>query len=76
MFGKILLVMGLVAVALFMLRSALGKSKKPPASKPPEPTQPSAQRLVHCDRCGAHLAQSEAIWKAGRAYCCPEHVEP
>jgi hypothetical protein len=72
MFGRLLLIMGLVAVALFMLRSALGRSKKPP-TKTTGPSKPS-QRLVHCVTCGAHLAESEAIWKTGRAYCCPEHL--
>jgi uncharacterized protein len=73
MFGRLLLIMGLVAVALFMLRSALGRSKKP-SSKPASP-KPS-QRLVHCATCGAHLAESEAIWKTGRAYCCTDHLKP
>ncbi|MEN9830330.1 MAG: hypothetical protein RLZZ80_198 [Pseudomonadota bacterium] len=75
MYGRILLIMGLVAIALFMLRSALGKSKKPPPGKPGQSPHPKpSQRLVHCASCGAHLAESEAIWKAGRAYCCTDHV--
>ena len=77
MFGRILLIMGLVAIALFMLRSALGKSKKAPAANPHERGQPkTAARLVHCATCGAHLAESDAIWKTGRAYCCAEHLKP
>lgn len=72
MFGRLLLIMGLVAVALFMLRSALGRSKKPPVKTTgPKPSQ----RLVHCATCGAHLAESEAIWKSGRAYCCADHLK-
>ena len=77
MFGRILLIMGLVAIALFMLRSALGKSKKTPTAKSPEQARPkTAARLVHCVTCGAHLAESDAIWKTGRAYCCAEHLKP
>jgi uncharacterized protein len=76
MFGRILLIMALVAVALLMLRSALGKSKKTPTAKTPAQGQPkTAARLVHCATCGAHLAESDAIWKTGRAYCCAEHLK-
>jgi uncharacterized protein len=77
MFGRILLIMGLVAIALFMLRSALGKSKKTPAAKTPAEGRPkTAAKLVHCATCGAHLAESDAIWRTGRAYCCAEHLKP
>ena len=42
---------------------------------PPTPTtnHPSTERMVHCDRCGLHLPQTDAIAADGVFFCSKEH---
>ena len=46
------------------------RGKKPPA---PPTDQTTAERMVHCERCGLHLPQTDAIAADGVFFCSKEH---
>ncbi|MEY2777026.1 MAG: hypothetical protein RLY30_1124 [Pseudomonadota bacterium] len=79
MFGKILVVLLALGVALLLLRSALGKTKRndPPPSPPPtgKPREERASRLYPCEYCGAMTPQDDVVWREGRPYCSRPHAE-
>jgi uncharacterized protein len=37
-------------------------------------SEADTQDMVRCDQCGIHLPASEALPKAGKHYCCNEHL--
>lgn len=39
-----------------------------------KPQRQDAQAMVPCHACGVHVPQSEAFYRAGRAYCCDAHA--
>lgn len=43
---------------------------QPGRSYPPQ----AAQAVLPCQMCGVHVPHSEAVYKAGRAYCCAAHA--
>jgi uncharacterized protein len=47
------------------------KRGKTPAAAPTAP--PSAEPMVHCERCGLHLPQTDAIAVDGVFFCSKEH---
>jgi len=50
------------------------KRGKTPAAAPT--AHPSAERMVHCERCGLHLPQTDAIAADGVFFCSKEHQLP
>jgi len=38
-------------------------------------TGSTAERMVHCQHCGLHLPQTDAIAAKGVFYCSPEHLQ-
>ncbi|CAM8658529.1 hypothetical protein MCEMSEM47_02034 [Burkholderiales bacterium] len=77
MLGKILIVLLAVGLALLALRSALGKSKKPPeADKPVAKDADRPSRLYPCARCGAMTPQEDVIWLEGKPFCSRSHAQP
>jgi len=71
---KILLVMAAIGVALVALRLALGRSK-PPESPRSRSTRAAATPLLACHVCGAMIAQTEAVMRAGKSYCSGAHAD-
>ena len=47
------------------------KRDKTPPTSPAE--NPSTERMVHCDHCGLHLPQTDAIAADGVFFCSKEH---
>jgi uncharacterized protein len=83
MLTRILIILGLVALALWMLRKALGRpvSQKEQDAKQAKTTptagaqkDPPALGLVACTRCGLHLPRSEAVWQADAPFCSEAHA--
>jgi hypothetical protein len=86
MLTRILIILGLVALALWMLRKALGRpvSHKTPEAKEAKEAKttdtagprkdPPALGLVACTRCGLHLPRSEAVWQADQPFCSEAHA--
>jgi uncharacterized protein len=71
MLGRIILIIVAVAVALFLLRRALGATKR--ADAPRAPADTAKGDLVACAHCGVNLPVSEARSAGGRHYCSEEH---
>lgn len=80
MLTRILIILGLVALALWMLRKALGRPESHKAPKAKETNtegprkDPPALGLVACTRCGLHLPRSEAVWQADQPFCSEAHA--
>ena len=68
---KYLLVFLVVAVAWHMWRSQRTRDVPPPS---PKKNLPKPEPMVHCDHCGVHLPQSDAISYQGRHYCSQAHL--
>ena len=68
---KYLLVFLLVAVAWHLWRSQRVRNSPPPARQKPL-AKPEA--MVHCEHCGVHVPQSEAIGFRGRYFCSQAHL--
>jgi len=47
------------------------KRSKTPLTPPTDHT--TAERMVHCERCGLHLPQTDAIAADGVFFCSKEH---
>jgi hypothetical protein len=79
MFTRILIIFALVALALWMLRKALGRPEVRPESqatkeKTNKKASPPTLDLVPCKRCGLHLPRNEATWQHGQAFCSKDHA--
>jgi len=48
------------------------RAATPPATSH---TGSTAERMVHCQHCGLHLPQTDAIVAKGVFYCSPEHLQ-
>ena len=69
---KYLIVLAVIAVVYALWRSQrTGPNRQDRAT--PRPRSGMAQDMVSCARCGVHLPKDEALWKAGRSYCCQAH---
>ena len=66
---KLLLLLVAVLVGAWWWRHQK-RSKTPPT---PPTDQPTAERMVHCERCGLHLPQTDAIAADGVFFCSKEH---
>lgn len=70
MLMRLLVLIGLVGLAYFLLKRFLT-----PAAPPKKQTE-SFQPMVSCDTCGLHLPKQEAITLAGdKHYCCDQHAQ-
>jgi uncharacterized protein len=65
---RILIILAAIGMAVYLLRRALGRGKKPGA-----PSGSGTARMVACAHCGTHVPESEAVRADGRTYCCEEH---
>lgn len=83
MLTRILIILGLVALALWMLRKALGRpvAHKVQDAEEAKTTRtagdqkdPPALGLVACTHCGLHLPRSEAVWQADQPFCSEAHA--
>jgi uncharacterized protein len=68
---KYLLVFLVIAVAFHIWRSQRVRSAPPREQKK---TLSKPEPMVHCDHCGVHLPQSDAISFRGRYFCSQEHL--
>jgi uncharacterized protein len=66
---RILLLIVLVAVAIWAVRRAVRAGGREERAAPPAPGE-----LVSCARCGLHLPRTEAREVAGRLFCSDEHA--
>jgi uncharacterized protein len=68
---KFLLVIAVIAVVIWFLRSGRAAPAAPPGrSRAPGLPQP----MVECAACGVHLPRVDALPAPdGRLYCCAEH---
>jgi uncharacterized protein len=68
---KFLLLIVVIAVALWMLKSkARGRGD---AARPPQPPD-GPQAMLACAHCGVHLPQADALMDAGgRPFCSDAH---
>ena len=66
--ARLLVLVALVAVAIWLLRRAL--------AGPPREREAEARpgELVRCAHCGVHLPLAEAREREGRRYCSDEHA--
>ena len=68
---KYLLVFLVVAVVWHIWRSKRIQDIPP---TPKKKTLPQPETMAHCDHCGVHLPQSDAISYQGRHYCSQAHL--
>lgn len=83
MLTRILIILGLIALGLWILRKALGRpdankasgaSDAKPAGAAKKKKDPPALDLIACGHCGLHLPRTEAIWRADQPFCCEDHA--
>jgi uncharacterized protein len=72
MLGRIILVIVLVAVVLWLVRTALAATRSGQKESRSE-KQGEQGDLVACAHCGVNLPKSEARSAGGRHYCSEEH---
>lgn len=77
MLTRILIIMALVALALWFLRKALGHNKadKTSTSEAPEKRSAKTLDLVACSRCGLHIPREEALLRDKQFFCSPDHAQ-
>jgi len=68
--GKLIVLVLLVAVAVWLLRRALRSGQGDDIERKP----PVHGELVSCAHCGVHLPRSEARAAGERLYCSEEHA--
>ena len=68
--GKLIVLVLLVAVAVWLLRRALRSGQRDDIERTP----PVHGELVSCAHCGVHLPRSEARTEGERLYCSEEHA--
>ena len=68
--GKLIVLVLLVAVAVWLLRRALRSGQGDDIERRP----PVHGELVSCAHCGVHLPRSEARAAGERLYCSEEHA--
>jgi len=68
--GKLIVLVLLVAVAVWLLRRALRSGQRDDIERTP----PVHGELVSCAHCGVHLPRSEARTAGERLYCSEEHA--
>lgn len=63
----------IIAIAVWVAWQLIRRIFLPP---PPErrATPQTAPRMLPCARCGVHVPENHALVRAGKAYCCKEHV--
>jgi uncharacterized protein len=71
---KFLLLLAVVAFALWLLKTK-GRAAPPPAArKDPPAAPPQPAQMLACVHCGVHLPQADTVQDAaGRAYCSEAH---
>lgn len=69
---KLLLLLMVVLVGAWWWRQKSHAKTHPSKST----AQASTERMVHCDRCGLHLPQTDAIAADGVFFCSKEHQLP
>ena len=70
---KFLLLMAVVAFALWLLKTK-GRVAPPSARKDPPKAPPQPAQMLACVHCGVHLPQADTVQDAaGRAYCSEAH---
>ena len=70
---KYLIVLAVIAVVYALWRSQRGTPPRQGSATRPRIAPP--QDMVRCAQCGVHLPKSEALWNAGRSYCCRAHQD-
>ena len=68
---RLLVILVLVAAAVYLLRRAL-RAKPPQDASAQPPATPG--ELVRCAHCGVHLPLAEARALGDRLYCSDEHA--
>jgi uncharacterized protein len=68
---KFLLLLAIVLLAVWLLRSGRRRDDDPAGRDVPAP--PGPQEMVRCAHCGVHLPHSEAVVGRIGLYCSPEH---
>lgn len=74
---KLLVVLLVVAVALWaLLARSRGAGRSPSGRRPVPPPAPggASEDMVRCAHCGVHLPATDALQAAGRSYCGPDHA--
>ena len=67
--GRLLVLVVIVAAAVWLFKRALSPKRPEVAQKPPVDGE-----LVSCARCGVHLPRAEARTSGERLYCSEEHA--
>ena len=67
---KYLLLALVIGIAWHLWRSKRVAQTPPPQRKP----LPQPETMVHCEHCGVHVPQSEAIGFRGRYFCSQAHL--
>jgi uncharacterized protein len=65
---KFLLLVALIAVAIWLYRKSNGSRPASPPQPPPDP-----ENMVICGHCGIRFPASESSLDADIHYCCDEH---
>ena len=71
MIGRLILIAVAVMIVVWLLRVALGASRR--GGKPPQQDGEQKGDLVTCAHCGVNLPKAEARTAGGRYYCSEEH---
>jgi uncharacterized protein len=72
--GKLIVLVIIVLVVMFVLKSYLrGVESKRQASAPGPANDNAANTMVRCAQCGVHVPRSEGILSRSKFFCSDEH---
>lgn len=78
MFGRLFLILVLLAVSLYVvkyLRTKLDQSQKHSDKDSKDNNQNTKKLMVKCQHCGLHIPEKEAIKKGDNTFCSLEHAK-
>ncbi len=78
MFGRLFLILVLLAVSLYIvkyLRTKLDQSQKHNDKDSKDNNQNTKKLMVKCQHCGLHIPEKEAIKKGDNTFCSLEHAK-
>lgn len=71
---KYLLLIGAIAVVVFLMRNARHRRLEQDRRQARTGNR-SAASMRRCARCGLHIPETEAVQRDGEYFCCREHAD-
>lgn len=71
---KSLLVIILVALGLWVARSAMLRLQNKPANRPDKANNQN-KKMLQCSQCQTYIPADDAIIQGGKSFCSTQHLE-